>query len=365
MNIKRAIEYDLARQKVKQFWDTYLKYILIAPTLFLEFSLRTILFALAMKTLNDYKESLSIATTQADLTYPYLCMGIIVMVFNWFMVLKYAYKRELIVPSNCVFLISVFLDVLAEAYFFKCISCYNFASNDLISVRASLVIVFVLTQYANICISCSTLDMGRDKLFCVHIALSFFFALAVTSLLVLNSIVLARLGPPLNRQIGPKSIQMGFFSPAEISLIQNGTFTKKSDFESRLVGNLSDVVFSSNLKDGSRRIVRFYRFEVTCVNNETRLFYADCSNDTFTSLTVIVSYLDEIGAENPRYNCVVNTAVAKCVAKCERLFRAEYELVLVQQFKDKVEPAWTGLNRCNANPNIKLTRTDSLNPCVI
>jgi len=63
---------------------------------------------------------------------------------------------------------------------------------------------------------------------------------------VLNLIVIARLSPQLNYSIQPSALRMGFFNWTEMSQIQNGTYAKTSTFDRQIIGNLGDVVYSSN-----------------------------------------------------------------------------------------------------------------------
>ena len=90
------------------------------------------------------------------------------------------------------------------------------------------------------------------------------------------------------------------------------------------------------------------------------LFYKDCRDaDTF-SLTMELKYLD--AGEYPRYNCVKNAGNSTCVNKCVNLI-SNYDLILIQQYENKVQPAWTGLSKCNSKPNAKLIYDSTINPC--
>ena len=344
---------------------------MIVPTLVLEFSLKIILFALGLTIFHVYNTSASISQTKQEFVASrgYLIVGIFNMVLNMAALFKYACKWEAVGLADFVTLFNVILDLVGEGLLFRSVTCHNQASNEIVVARGLLAIAYVLAQYANLSMSYFILRSQPDgKKYYTHAGLSVFFALAITSLLVLNSIVLAGLEPPLNHQIGPHNIQMGFFNPAEVSLLQKGAFTKENEFESRLVGNLSDVLFSKKktysygtFKDNF--YWRLYTFEVTC-SNEARKFYADCFNDAVASLTVFVRFLDDYD-DYPSYSCLVNTYDQKCAGKCERLYRAKYDLVLVQQFEDKVETAWTGLSRCNERPSVRLLRNDQLSPCIM
>ena len=343
---------------------------LMIPFLILEFSLKIILFALAIKIENDYFASISFAETKAEFDYniTYLIVGVINLAFSFTVICKYAYERVLIFPTACVFILNLALDLVCEVFFFKFTYCHNYVSNSIIIARSVLAILFVISQYANLGICCVYLVSEQDWRYFTHIGLSILFALGVTSMLVLNAILLAGLGPSLSNQIGPYNIQMGFFNSTEVGLIKNGTFTKNLDFESRLVGRLGDAIYSSNQEFGYAhyRTVYYwhvYSFNIKCTN-QSRLFYADCDPENTTSLTVSYRYLDD-KSDYPSYKCQKNMNHNECASKCERLIAAKYELVLIQQFDGRVEPAWHGLKKCGDQPAIGLKRDDADIPCFI
>ncbi len=72
-------------------------------------------------------------------------------------------------------------------------------------------------------------------------------------------------------------------------------------------------------------------------------------------------YLDS--GPYPRYNCVVNLNNKTCASNCFQLLNSEYQLILVQNFNNTVQPAWKGLSNCNDKPKITLTSDTLLMPC--
>ncbi len=187
--------------------------------------------------------------------------------------------------------------------------------------------------------------------------------------LALNSILIARLSPQLNYFIHPSSLKMGFFNPLEISQIQNGSYAKTSTFEQQIIGNLGDVVYSSNKalydercdvynQDCTYIYMRTYSYQITCTN-QSAAFYKDCTNAF--SLTIYVIFVDS--GPYSSYNCRVNQANEKCASSCTQLL-SNYELVLIQEFKpNQIQPAWTGLSNCYTNINNQLRYNLLLNPC--
>ncbi len=185
--------------------------------------------------------------------------------------------------------------------------------------------------------------------------------------IILNIVLLNKLTPQLNYYIQPSEIYMGYFNQAEISSIQNGTYTRDKYFNTRIVGRLSNIIFSDDKKFALEEsclegctYLHSYTVELTCTN-ETQLFYKDC--EKAYSLTVDMKYIDS--GQYPKYNCLVNTENDTCVSNCIQLRRDNYELILVQESNGKIEPAWTGLSNCNVKPNIKLNYDSTINPCIL
>ena len=91
------------------------------------------------------------------------------------------------------------------------------------------------------------------------------------------------------------------------------------------------------------------------------MFYKDCASANTSSLTIELKYLDD--GPFPQYNCVINTENRTCASLCTKLLLS-YKLVLLQQANNKqVQPAWTGLSKCNRQPNVKLIYDSTINPC--
>jgi hypothetical protein len=84
-------------------------------------------------------------------------------------------------------------------------------------------------------------------------------------------------------------------------------------------------------------------------------------NSKATSLTIAVKYLD-LGPY-PTYNCYVNTNSNKtCTTQCAHLL-SDSTLIFIQEFRNKIEAAWTGLSSCNKNPRIQLVIDSKIDPC--
>ena len=205
----------------------------------------------------------------------------------------------------------------------------------------------------------------------ITLLISLVLVLPSIVILVLNTVLISKLNPQLNFYIQPSTIKMGFFNTAEISQIQNVTYTKTSTYDQQLNGNLGDIIFSSNKVLADRKcstdsegrqsctdyFLRTYLYEIQCTNSSL-LFYKDCNNSI--SLTMDLNYLDS--GSYPSYNCYINTANKSCASTCTQLL-ASYTLILIQNFNNKIETAWTGLSKCNRDPGFKLTYDSTINPC--
>jgi hypothetical protein len=166
--------------------------------------------------------------------------------------------------------------------------------------------------------------------------------------------------------IRPSTIKLGFFSANESQSKQNGAYVKTNTFNAeQIIGYLGDVIFNSKKalayvecsrdSDGDRTSTSYfyhtYLHEINCTNQSV-LFYKDCMNSKNTSLSIAVKYLD-LGPY-PTYNCYVNTNSNKtCTTQCAH-FLSNSTLILIQEFRNKIEAAWTGLSSCNIKPRIQL-----------
>ena len=187
--------------------------------------------------------------------------------------------------------------------------------------------------------------------------------------LALNIVLINKLGAQLSYYIKPSEIYMGYFSSSEKNSIENGAYVKDSTFQYRLIGTLNEVISSndkqfayrqcSNRRQCTYYYIHSFTYELLC-NNQSMLFYKDCQDADSFSLTMELKYLD--GGGYPRYNCVKNTDNSTCVNKCVNLI-SNYELILIQQYENKVQLAWTGLSKCNSKPNAKLIYDSTINPC--
>ena len=288
--------------------------------------------------------------------------------------------------KNCYLIFSLFIsnfifNLIEEALFFKFVSCFNFRNNGFVIARSSLVILrqaillFLGLLIPIIKIKIYLKKSKRDEIASLlwPICMIFFFVIPSFVMIVLNLVLLARLKPQLNNNIEPSSIRMGFFNSTEINSIQMGTYVKTETFSQQIIGNLSDILFSSkrvfNHKSKSRSgssLVYFkqYLYQINCTN-QSQLFFKDCFYSS--NLTMDIRYDDYNLFEDrylyPTYNCLSDKPNQKCASNCTQLL-SNYTLILIQDFDNKVEAAWYGLSNCN-QPNIKLTHNSSIYTCSI
>jgi hypothetical protein len=192
------------------------------------------------------------------------------------------------------------------------------------------------------------------------------------ALLVLNAVIIGGLNPQLNSCIQPSSLRMGFFSPLEISQIQNGTYVKTGTYEKQIIGNLGDVIFSSIIVRDDRTCnegvdeeiysnededyddcsyIKTYSYRIPCTYQSV-LFYKDCAYESF--LEIYVSFSDS--GHHIHYNCIAYNQ------RCTQLL-SNYTLKLVQEInRNQVQVAWAGLSNCYTNIMFELIYDPSLYP---
>ena len=334
-----------------------------------QLALKSAILALSIVSLHETLDQTSIATLSLYKNlFDAMCvlgiLNLLLHVFSTFTVFcctEWKGRWCLIAAAICL----VF-EIPYEAVIFKFVTCFAHETNYVLVARSVLVIALAAHYFTMGFIysysDWSTQDETKSKLGLLLDAAKWTaLFLPAFVVFVVNCALLAQLAPPLNHQIGPYSIQMRFFNQTEIRLVQQGAFSKDDPllYEARFAGLLSEAVFSPNrIRTSDPDLyLHVYDFYVACTNY-TRRFYADCAENAASNLSVSVRYVDK-GAY-PRYNCVVHAANATHAYNCTQLFAAEYELVLVQEFNEHVEPAWTRLCKCYSAPNFRLTRDPAI-----
>jgi hypothetical protein len=278
-------------------------------------------------------------------------------------------------------LTNLVFNLISEALFFKFGLCYNFPSNAIVVARSSLaILLMILMLCAALFAIIHFLQRGKSRREKLGALLALLLILPSIVMLVLNAILIAQLRPQLNYHIKPSSLRMGNFNSLEISQIQNESYTKTATFDQQIIGNLGDVIFSSNVtvttyvdsectdENGEKyynctNSYYWYKYlyQITC-SNQSLTFYKDCANASNLTIyvTIIRWYLE---AESTLYyNCLVNQVNETCASLCTQLL-SNYQLILVQEFKpNHVQAAWTGLNNCDKSKT-QLIHDSTLNPC--
>ena len=348
------------------------------------FALTVIIYGLSLSIMSDTNTSASIATSQFvgdGVSLTGLFNGVIALgVFNLFLYIPF-FVVGILVKNWTLFLLllgllNLLFNLISDALFYKFASCFNFPSNAIVVARSALMIVYMLflltislIVIVYFLIKCKDSSVENPGLTLLVTPL---IILPSIVMFVLNCVLISKLNPQLNYYIQPSTIKVGFFNTAEISQIQSGTYTKTSTYDQQLIGNLGDIVFNSNKalaykectqdKNGKQSCTSYYvhkyLYQILC-SSQGVAFYTDCLNSY--SLTIQVNYLDS--GPYPTYNCYTNTyANTTCASTCTQLL-ASYTLILIQNFNNKIETAWTGFSNCNRNPGFKLTYDSTINPC--
>jgi hypothetical protein len=370
--------------------------LIILALLSLTFTLTIIIYSLSITMMNDTVTSASIALTQFE--YDGVSLhGIFTgsIVFGAFHLVLYIIVFIVNLSLTCINfstfvllglgILNLVFSVIGESLLYKYASCFNFPSNDMLVARSSLVIVqmsilLCLPILNAILLKCCSHDdiyfSKRNISFELWLTLSFGILLILPSIVILslNVALLSQHKPELGYTIRPSTIKLGFFSANESQSIQNGAYVKTNTFNEQIIGNLGDVIFNSNKvlayvecsigPDGKKSCTYYYYHtylhEINCTNQSV-LFYKDCMSSTASSLTIAVKYLD--AGPYPTYNCFVNTNLNKKSSnQCSHLL-SNTTLILIQEFRNKIEAAWTCLSTCRIKPRINLETDSKINPC--
>ena len=351
-----------------------------------------IVFALSIVILARTLASASIAVSQFgdDLSLTGIYTAVIVIgSFQLFAIIGFYIVAglflESFVSSLVLALVHLLLTLPSEAIIYKFVSCFNYTNNDLVVARSCMLILLMLASLVALLVNSffqrenNSTSSNFSELFKSGLPLAISLLVGIT-LVSLNIATMAKLRPQLGLDIQPSSLLMGYLNQTEISHLETkGTSGVSLDLSGdRLLGNLGDIVFSSNKRLYSRQCsgsgksrsctnyyVHYYVSEVECATRQPQsVFYADCQVGGASTLTVFLRYIDS--GDYPTYRCVVNAGNQTCVSECGRLLASGYELTLFQPqvATSLYEAAWTRFSNCDTTrPQIRLTHDSTLNPC--
>ena len=222
----------------------------IVVSYILGFALNVVTFSLGVAILSDTQKGASIASyhfMDGGVSLHGIYVGIIFLGFFHFLLLLVTSCVVFIEYENAnfyLFISNFIFNLITEALFFKFASCFNFTNNTIVIARSSLMI---LLQIMSIIIFSKILKEELKKTLLGTICKTIFYIVTSIVIIVLNLVLLAHLKPELNYNIEASSIRMGFFNSTEINSIQMGTYMKTDFYSHQLIGNLSDVLFSSKI----------------------------------------------------------------------------------------------------------------------
>ena len=251
-----------------------------------------------------------------------------------------------------------------EAILLKFFACFNHYDHSFIIARCILTFIFCLVM-GLFGISCIFfLDKIRKTLHRIINLLTYpSFVISIIILLAIigiNIALAAILKPPLLYDTSPDKIQMAFFSNSEINRIENGIYIKPSNFEQRIIGNLSLLVESEKANVKSGLLYRSYEYNITC-HGHKNIYELDCNSRSY--LTIRVIYRDRHAY--PSYNCArfSNTFNGlSCLHDCPNLM-TRFNLYLVQENNNIIYTAWNRFSNCELEPKYTLTKDSSINLC--
>ena len=133
---------------------------------------------------------------------------------------------------------------------FKLFTCFNYPDNNFLMARSSLNLILLAVV---IFISIPTYIYGyrsNDKTKSFNCYQTFFTILTVASILailILNILLLVHVNKSLEFTKNASNINMGHFNQTEIDAIRNNSYVKDNLFEQRVIGTLSDIIYSNKM----------------------------------------------------------------------------------------------------------------------
>ena len=106
--------------------------------------------------------------------------------------LKYPFSGELILFTNLASAIFAALDVGTEVMIYRELAFFNKETGSMVTARSILVFLYVITVYASLLLSCYTVFKEFADCLIIHVTCCVLFAVAISSMFVLNILVLTR-----------------------------------------------------------------------------------------------------------------------------------------------------------------------------
>lgn len=334
------------------------------------FSTGGLVFTLDSIILYQIANSLSIARVYLSFSLSISIPAILILEGVYLFLLGYSFSNKTFISES-----NVLLKLPVEYLMYNLVSCFNFTSHFFIKSRLVIQVLFVtLFSMSMLLNSLRNSKINKRK---ILKKINFLITILTSIVIFLISMMtIWNLKPVLKSPIGPYNIDMGLFSQNEIESIKNGNFAKNDLSKYQILPKLSDILYSNDKvlayqfcdyscnkkKQCHKTCVNYYwhflYFRIDC-NRESSRIFTDCTENA-TNLRIVLKYLDE-GAY-PIYNCAVENG-KNCSLGCPNLVQ-NYQLYLVQENFDKIEPAWTGLCNCfKKHPNIMLKQEIKLNAC--
>ncbi|CAF0989299.1 unnamed protein product [Brachionus calyciflorus] len=247
----------------------------------------------------------------------------------------------------------LFLNVPKEAILFKFYTCFNHNEHSFLIARCILTFFFCLIIGLLNLFYLFIIKNSENKPHRLTALLKYPFyvisILALLAILALNIAILAKLKREISFPIEPNKIEMGYFTRNEINQIESGNFIKDSEYDQRIVGKLSDILFSNKKNFDTQ----YYNFDLKCSNGDDGIYALDCIDSSQLKITLHYSY----NREYPNYNCARFKSFPSnnsCSLDCPNLSNS-YKLYLVQQNDNIINPAWNGMCNCELKPISKIS----------
>ena len=163
-----------------------------ASLMILEFCIKFLLFGLGTKAFDDASSTHIKRAAADDLCYykEFFMLGLFSILFTC---VKYPFNGKMFGVTDFFFACQLIMDAFAEVAFFLALPYFSHVSNGFIVARVVLVVWYMLTQYANLLISCRTVNTEYAKYLIAHVICCVLFALTTFGLLVLNLVILVKL----------------------------------------------------------------------------------------------------------------------------------------------------------------------------
>ena len=218
-------------------------YFLLSVSIFI---LDMVIIKMIKKSSSILASQLSVGVPPRDFLIPVPDMFLTIFIVCGLIINHWICKENKYIPKN-VFVIII---MIKEALKFKLFTCFNYPDNNFLMARSSLNLILLSVLIFITIPKCIYVDRSHKKteLCWYQICFAILTAASILAIFILNICLLVQANKSLEFNKNESDINMGYFNQTEIDAISNNSYVKDNFFEQRVIGTLSDIIYSNDKK---------------------------------------------------------------------------------------------------------------------